>query len=153
MLTPSELLELYIPRKQASQYTHKSGSYSTVYIPRDARKTRVVKFNDNFDNGYHYLLWCMEQPAAWKPRVYMVQRADEGYIAIMERCTEVWGQLRGLSPLEMLNKLPGNATEELLAWGKKRISKWHSHIRKYDIHQGNIMLTRRGTLVLTDPLV
>ena len=152
MLTTNEMMELYIPQRKLGLYEKSSGSYSTVYIPKDPKNQRVIKVNQDKDRAYEYLLWCMEHPDSWKPKVFMVQRTSNGYIAIMERCVHDKHTL-GTDREEMLEHLPRGSFDKLLKWarskpwGRNRYDPWD-----FDIHNGNIMKTSRGTFVITDPV-
>jgi len=150
MLTTDEMMGLYIPK--LSQYRVASGYYSKVYIPKDKKNRRVIKVNAMRDRSYDYLLWCMEEPASWKPKVHMIQRTGDGYIAIMERCTHDKSTL-GTSREGMLEHLPKGSFDKLLKWaqskpwGHKKRDLWD-----FDLHNENIMKTSRGTFVITDPV-
>ena len=152
MLATSEMLELYIPQRKQKLYQRASGCYSTVYIPKDPKNRRVIKANATRDYSYDYLLWCMEEPASWKPKVYMVQRTRNGYVAILERCIHDRRTL-GNSREGMMEYLPRGSFDKLLKWarskpwGRNRYDLWD-----FDLHNENIMKTSRGTFVITDPV-
>jgi hypothetical protein len=160
-ITKWDIVDLYL--KNREDYWKKGGSYSNVFIPKDNKKTKVIKVNEEFDNGYYYCLWCMEEPAWWKPKVHMVQcfqsplyhssnnkytREKDSYLVVMDKCLPLPEESKTEYDLWWLKSGYPMVFSQLNKWANKQ------GVKCLDIHSHNVMLhPKTNQIVITDPVV
>lgn len=146
-----------------------SGAYSTVYGKEGS--DRVIKVGRQPDDGWiDYCKWAAENGFAGglAPKVYSYKRFNRGErefsVAVMERMEKTGhriGAQMDAYPIkwliqmdlqydnDMVKLLLDAASPKFREFGAKMRERFDSH---FDLHDGNVMLRKDGSLCITDPL-
>lgn len=140
-----------------------SGYFSAAFS-NDALPGRVVKVGfKKEDSGAAYAAFCKaHQGLKGIPNVYAVQRHSHCYTVVLDHLKEFTSdketseQHRQYETICDLVQHDGNVNEDdhegPLAETCNKIRQFFKGIASFDIHRGNVMVDKRGDLVITDPV-
>lgn len=142
-----------------------SGAFSTVY--GHPKSDRVIKLCHNPDAWVDYVYWGAKEGYAGKfvPKVYSFKKHCDFYVAVMEKLEYTARHVDNKSEACVANNLISlglgynNETAktllDLLVPGMEAFSKALQQQfsgERLDIHDGNIMFRKDGSMVVVDPV-
>lgn len=141
-----------------------SGAYSQVYAKKNS--DRVLKVTLTQDNWIDYIHWSSQEgySGTLAPRVYSYKKYSEYSVAVVERMDKTLSKLSEKDDLKILSDLlyhsgRGNEMAQLLMDEiVPGFSSFLKELRKrfkgqrLDLHSGNIMVRKDGSLAVTDPV-
>lgn len=144
-----------------------SGMYSTVYAKKDSSK--VIKVNHREDQWIDYMLWAQKEGPQFAPKLYsykLFNKATEPFtVSVLERMDLTIHRVKDKNsmalPISRLADYAANDNEpsakviDMLAPG---LGTFLLKIGKefkgnLDLHGGNMMVRKDGTIAITDPVV
>jgi len=143
-----------------------TGHYSAVYAKPNSDRVVKVCHNENGDAWIDYCLWAAQKGYAGSlaPRVYSYKKIGKFYVAIIERMSydayQHHIEMKYYTVPFLLNQsLEGCSEAEMLLDvvlpGAKKFAQDLLDTFKYgtlDLHSGNIMFRKDGSICVTDPV-
>lgn len=148
------------------------GAFSTVYHKPGSQ--RVIKVTRILDDWINYAHWANQNGygGSWAPQVYSYKlingKSEQFSLSVMEKLestlADEWDEpsLQDAGTvctlvdryLQTKNVLAGLLIEEVAPGGVRFLNDFSEAFkgRRYDLHAGNYMVRKNGTLVLIDPL-
>lgn len=147
------------------------GMYSCVYHKEGS--SRVIKVSTNMDNWVDYILWSSKKGYAGKfsPMIYSYKvikgKQQSFYVAVMEKLDTDLRHLKGNHEHTLTDKIFERAVKyenpkalillDMLQPGMNTFAEdFRSNFtgKEYDLdlHGGNFMLNKEGSVILTDPV-
>lgn len=147
------------------------GMYSCVYHKEGS--SRVIKVSTNMDNWVDYILWSSKKGYAGKfsPMIYsykVIKGTQQSfYVAVMEKLETTLGKLKGNHDHTLTDKIFERAVKyenpkalillDMLQPGMNTFAEDFRYTfanKDYDLdlHGGNFMLNKEGSVILTDPV-
>lgn len=147
------------------------GLYSCVYHKEGS--SRVIKVSTNMDNWVDYILWSSKKGYAGKfsPMIYSYKvikgHQQSFYVAVMEKLETTLGRLKGSHDHTLTDKIFERAVKyenpkalillDMLQPGMNTFAEdfrytFANKDYNLDLHGGNFMLNKEGSVILTDPV-
>lgn len=140
-----------------------SGAYSIVYAKPDS--DRVIKVTRSDDGWIDYCKWAAENGFAGglAPKVYSYKRHKNFSVSVMERMERTGHYITGAmdaSPIKYLIKMQMQYNNDLTRLLLDSVApkyvefadKMRQRFEHFDLHDGNVMVRKDGSLCFTDPI-
>ena len=141
-----------------------SGYYSAAFY----RNGLAIKLGFKpEDSGLMYAAWCRtNQGRAGVPLIHKLMSHGQAYAVLMDRLEAMAGELDASDPMydpqlaAEVSSIKETINLGVDGWGEHMalcrtaidIREFFADIANFDIHEANVMLDRKGNVVITDPV-